>query len=63
VIKCVGDFEAAFKAKALSDKTLTVGEWSGANFAAALPALADYITGQPGWAKTYLPLIEGNPAQ
>ena len=24
----------------------TLGDWSGANFAAALPALADYITGR-----------------
>jgi len=38
----------------------TLGNWSGSNFAAALPALADYITGQPGWTKTYLPLIEEN---
>jgi hypothetical protein len=37
----------------------TLGDWSGSSFAAALPALADYITGQPGtWTKTYLPLIE-----
>jgi hypothetical protein len=36
----------------------TLGEWSGSSFAAALPALADYITGQPDqWTKTYLPLI------
>ncbi len=41
----------------------TLGEWSGANFSAALPALADYITGQPGWPKTYLPLIERNQAK
>jgi hypothetical protein len=41
----------------------TLGEWSGANFSAALPALADYITGQPAWPKTYLPQIERNPAQ
>jgi hypothetical protein len=30
VIKCVDDFEAAFKAKALSDKTLTVGRVNAA---------------------------------
>jgi hypothetical protein len=41
----------------------TLGEWSGSSFAAALPALADYITGQPDWPTTYLPLIERNPAQ
>ena len=41
----------------------TLGEWSGANFSAALPALADYITGQPAWPKTYLPLIEENQAK
>jgi hypothetical protein len=42
----------------------TLGDWSGANFAAALPALADYITGRPGpWTKTYLPLIEKDQAQ
>jgi hypothetical protein len=40
----------------------TLGDWSGSSFAAALPALADYITGQPGWTKTYLPLIERNQA-
>jgi hypothetical protein len=41
----------------------TLGDWSGSSFAAALPALADYITGQPAWPTTYLPLIERNPAQ
>jgi hypothetical protein len=40
----------------------TLGDWSGANFQAALPALADYITG--GYVtgsrqfKAYLPLVE-----
>ena len=41
----------------------TLGDWSGSSFAAALPALADYITGQPAWPMTYLPLIEKNAAQ
>ncbi len=38
----------------------TLGDWSGANFQAALPALADYITGQPDSlsSKVYLPLIK-----
>ena len=37
----------------------TLGDWSGANFEAALSALADYITGQPDplRLKSYLPLI------
>ncbi|HZY41622.1 MAG TPA: hypothetical protein VFF59_06445, partial [Anaerolineae bacterium] len=36
----------------------TLGDWSEANFQAALPALADYITGQSLALKTYLPFIE-----
>ena len=38
----------------------TLGNWNGANFEAALPALADYITGRPDpfRSKSYLPLIE-----
>jgi hypothetical protein len=38
----------------------TLGDWSGANFQAALPALADYITGQPDplSSKIYLPVIK-----
>ena len=43
----------------------TLGDWNDANFEAALPALADYITGQPDplSAKVYLPLIRINQAK
>ncbi len=42
----------------------TLGNWSGSSFAAALPALADYITGQPDrWTATYLPLVERSPVK
>jgi hypothetical protein len=43
----------------------TLGDWSGANFEAALPALADYITGQPDplRLKSYLPLIANDKGQ
>ena len=43
----------------------TLGDWSGANFQVALPALADYITGQPDPLKykTNLPLIENGNAK
>ncbi|CAG0930454.1 hypothetical protein TFLX_01755 [Thermoflexales bacterium] len=35
----------------------TLGDWNGANFQAALPALTEYIAGRPITARTYLPLI------
>ena len=45
----------------------TLGNFNNANFQAALPALADYITGRPlsriVRSKSYLPLIENNPGQ
>ena len=45
----------------------TLGNWSGANFQAALPALADYISGEyvihqyP--PRAYLPVLERDPSQ
>jgi hypothetical protein len=42
----------------------TLGDWSGANFQAALPFLAAYISGQPVTVhNTYLPLVGGEPGQ
>ncbi len=46
----------------------TLGEWSGANFEAALPALGEYITGEyivgsSSRFKAYLPLIENDGGQ
>jgi hypothetical protein len=37
----------------------TLGDFDGANFMGALPALADYVVGRPIrlWPQTYLPLI------
>jgi hypothetical protein len=41
----------------------TLGDWSGANFQVALPALADYIAGRPLSSRTFLPLLEVNRAE
>ena len=40
----------------------TLGDWSGANYMAALPALADYVVGRPirFGPQAYLPLIANN---
>jgi hypothetical protein len=35
----------------------TLGDWSGANFQEALPALTEYLAGRPIPARTYLPLL------
>jgi hypothetical protein len=35
----------------------TLGDWSGANFQEALPALTEYLAGRPIAARTYLPLM------
>ncbi|MBP7690193.1 MAG: hypothetical protein KA765_19910, partial [Thermoflexales bacterium] len=42
----------------------TLGDWEGANFQAALPFLAAYISGQPlTLSKTYVPLIANTSSQ
>lgn len=41
----------------------TLGDWSGADFQAALPALADYITGQPLPVRSRLPVLMGAGGQ
>lgn len=41
----------------------TLGDWSGADFQAALPALADYITGRPLPPRVFLPLARSADEQ